>query len=142
MSNWTLRLHQSRQQRQTNKRELIPLPNEIRDNYSLQYHLHLEALQAGSGALFSLQLLMRVALSAAVLQQLGYGKDLSLPIEELEAAAKQTLDNGPSGAYRFDVATYHQFAHLVTYHDGQLDHAPVKALAYVEKQLSQYSKAS
>ena len=142
MNNWTLRLRQSQWQRQTNNKELLPLPKEVRDGFSLQYHLHLESLLAGSGSLFSLQLLMRVALGAAVLQQLGYGKGAGAPIEELEHAAKGALDSGAVGGFRFDAQTYRQFAQLLTQHYTQLEHAPVKALSYVETKLAQYSKAA
>lgn len=142
MNNWTLRLHQSQRQRQTNSKELLPLPRDIRDGLSLQYHLHLEILRAGRGTLFSLQLLMRVALGAAMLQQLGYGKSMDSTIEALEDAAKRALDSWGEGEYRFDAETYRHFARLVTHHDGQLEHAPVKALSYVETKLAQYSKAA
>lgn len=121
---------------------MLPLPGEILDGFSLQYHLHLEAMRAGCGSLMSLQLLMRVALAAEFLQQLGYGKGPELHIEALEQAAASALGAGTDGHYRFDTETVHRFARLLTHHDGQLHLAPVKALAYVETKLTQYSKAA
>ncbi|CAN7658183.1 Fis family transcriptional regulator [Massilia sp. LjRoot122] len=142
MNNWTLRLRQSHIQRKADRVELLPLPKPVRDGFSLQCHLQLEALRTGNGSLMSLQLLMRVALATAVLQQLGYGNSPNQPIEEYEAAAAAALGTGSDGSFQFDQAAFQLFARLLTNHDQQLNAVPIKALAYVEEKLRQYSKAA
>lgn len=120
--------------------EMLPLPQESRDQLSLEHHLQLEALRAGAGTLMSLKLLMRVALASLLLQQLGYGEPLPRSVEDYETTARHALDTGADGVYRFDAAAFAVFARLVNYHDAQLDVAPWKALIHVAARLEQYSR--
>lgn len=120
--------------------EMLPLPEESRKRLSLEHHLQLEVLRAGAGSLMSLKLLMRVALTSFILEQLGYGDVLPGTLEDYEATAKQALDTGAEGRYRFDDTAFRLFAGLVNHHDAQLEIAPWKALSHVAARLEEYSR--
>ena len=117
--------------------EMLPLQDESRKRLSLEHHLQLEVLRAGVGSLMSLQLLMRVALTCLLLQQLGYDGPLPRSADDYEAMAKKAFDGGAEGHYRFDDTAFRLFAGLVNYHDAQLDVAPWKALCHVATKLEQ-----
>lgn len=139
MQNWTTRLRQSQTRQRANKTELLPLPASIRDRLSLDHHIQLEVLRAGRGTLYSLQLLMRVALAAAVLQRLGYGPGSLRSVEDYEIAATDAMTCDTDGPFRFGDDAYQLFAALLTDHDAQLAVAPVKAMAYVAKRVERYT---
>jgi hypothetical protein len=117
-----------------------PFPKAIRDGLSLQHHLHLAALRAGAGSLLSLQLMMRVALTSAILNELGYGQPLSMAADAYEYLAAAALNAGSEGRYMLDAPAFAAFAHLLIYHDRQLETAPLKAFAYAAEKLDQYSR--
>lgn len=115
--------------------EFQPLPQATCSRLSLQNHAQLACLYVGAGSLLSLQLLMRVALASAILQELGYGHALPCDIEEYEALATQALHSGSEGCYRLSGEAYAAFAGLLLYHDRQLGTAPLEAFAYAADKL-------
>jgi hypothetical protein len=140
MQSWNLRLKQAHQARRVARTELLPLPIRVRDALSLEYHLQLEALRAGEGSLMALQLLMRVVLASAMLDDMGYGNTDMKPIEIYETAANTAFASGEDGRFSFDDRTYRMFAYLLTSHDLQLASAPVKAIDVIAQRLEQFSR--
>ncbi|WP_141213223.1 Fis family transcriptional regulator [Janthinobacterium sp. PC23-8] len=120
--------------------EFQPLPQATCSRLSLQHHAQLASLYVGAGSLLSLQLIMRVALASAILQELGYGHALPREIEEYEALATQALQSGSEGCYRLSGEAYAAFAGLLIYHDRQLATAPLKAFAYAAEKLDRYGR--
>ncbi|CAG9231828.1 hypothetical protein [Burkholderia vietnamiensis] len=135
MSGWAQRLDQSRVRSRAGKTELLPLPKAIRDVLSLEYHLQLEALRAGVGSLTALRILLRVAMAAQMLRELGYGGQRLHAADEYERIAGNAYESGEEGRYEFDPAAFRAFAALVTDHDAQLETAPVRVIDIVARRL-------
>lgn len=141
MRGWAQRLDQSRVRSRADKTELQPLPKAIRDALSLEYHLQLEALRAGAGSLTALRILLRVAMAAAMLRELGYGGRRLHTADEYERIAGNAYESGEVGRYGFDPAAFLTFSALVTDHDLQLEIAPVRVIDIVARQLERPSAA-
>lgn len=135
MRGWAQRLDQSRVRSRAGRTELLPLPKAIRDALSLEYHLQLEALRAGTGSLTALRILLRVAMAAAMLRELGYGGHHLHTADEYERIAGNAYESGEEGSYGFDPAAFRTFAALLTDHDSQLETAPVRVIDIVARQL-------
>lgn len=138
MKNWTHRLSQSNKTLRASRTELLPLPKAIRDVLALEYHLQLEALRAGVGSLMALQIMMRVAMAATMLGELGYGKPDISSFGDYEEVSKDTLSSGRDGWFAFDNKAFRLFAVLLTNHDAQLEIAPVRIIDVVAQRLDQH----
>lgn len=137
----TLRLHALSSGSRAGWEALLPMPREARDRLSLEHYLQLEALRAGVGSLMALQLMMRAALAATMLHQLGYGDAPLRPVEEYEALADEAMHEGSGGLYAFGEESFRVFAQLLGCHDRQLETAPLKAVRHVADKLAQYAGA-
>ncbi len=135
MRNWSGRLRQASATHRATKTELLPLPQRIRDVLSLEYHLQLEAMRAGAGSLMALQTLMRVAMAASMLVELGYGSGSGRTVADYENEASDAFAIGHEGRYAFSVATVKKFAALLTEHDAQLEVAPVRIIDQIARRL-------
>ncbi|MFT4509049.1 Fis family transcriptional regulator [Caballeronia sp. 15711] len=125
---WQASLHQSRSKKRLRKTDLLPLPKQIADVLSLEYHLLLESLRAGTGHFHNLQIILRVGLATSLLSSDGYG-DLNHDFAMLEAAAHRSFEQGmEKGVFEFDGPTFSMFAHVLTVHDQQIARAPVVAI--------------
>ncbi|WP_206952484.1 Fis family transcriptional regulator [Trinickia acidisoli] len=142
MKNWTYRLSQSNREQRAIKTELLPLPKPIRDVLSLEYHLQLEALRAGAGSLMALQILMRVAMAAGMLSELGYGKPGLDSLDDYEHVANEAFFAGQDGRFGLDNKAFRLFAGLLTNHDAQLEVAPVRVIDGIAKYLEQHGGAA
>ncbi|WP_245965096.1 Fis family transcriptional regulator [Trinickia dinghuensis] len=118
------------------------MPKPIRDVLSLEYHLQLEALRAGVGSLMALQSVMRVAIAAGMLSELGYGKPSTGSLGHYEDAANSAFSSGREGRFRFDDEAFRLFAGLLTNHDAQLEAAPVKVIDGIAKRLERHCRAA
>ena len=132
-------LHKRNEQSYLAKRirkiDCSPLPQHVRDALSLDYHLQLEALRAGVGTLFSLNILTRVAIAAGMLKSMGYGAPELETYSEYESTAWGAFTAAREGEIKFDDCAYQLFACLVTVHDSQLERAPVSAIQQVADRL-------
>lgn len=136
---WQARLHQSRSKTRLSKVDLLPLPKKIADALSLEYHLLLESLRAGTGHLHSLQIILRVGLATSLLSLDGYG-DLCHDFATLEAAARQSFEQGmEKDAFAFDHLTFSMFADVLTVHDQQIARAPVLAIEHLANRMEKLS---
>ncbi|MGF6573689.1 hypothetical protein ABH945_005810 [Paraburkholderia sp. GAS333] len=142
MKTWTHRLDQSSRISRTRRAELLPLPEAIRDVLSLEYHLQLEALRAGAGALMALQVILRVALAASMLRDLGYGGASLRPYAEYEERAAEALAGGIGDRYCLNDRGVHMYAALLTEHDAQLSIAPLNVIDQIARRLERYRKAA
>ncbi|WDD92106.1 Fis family transcriptional regulator [Burkholderia sp. FERM BP-3421] len=142
MKNWPTRLRKASANQTAMKTELLPLPQPIQDVLSLEYHLHLEALRAGTGSLMALQALMRVAVASRMLEELGYGNSVVRPVDDYENTARDALSAGTEGRYGFNALAVKEFAALVTEHDAQLQMTPVRVIDQVAKRLERKRSAA
>ncbi|AJX00032.1 hypothetical protein BM43_5 [Burkholderia gladioli] len=122
--------------------ELLPLPEPIRNVLSLEYHLQLEALRAGVGALMALQIVLRAAMAAAMLREMGYGGSTLRPLAEYEELASHALASGIEGRYGLNESGMRVYAALLTEHDAQLALAPLNVIDQIARRLERFRKAA
>ncbi|MFP3637722.1 hypothetical protein [Paraburkholderia sp. SIMBA_054] len=126
------------------KTELLPIPHNLRDSWSLQYHLALSTIRAGHGNAFFLGQIARVLMISNFLLGAGYEKDSLQVLADAQDAIGQIQQAGEStGNWSTrEPALWRPIAALLVLYDRQLSRAPTFEVIQAMQQQERAAEAA
>jgi hypothetical protein len=117
---------------------LSPLPAHVGNQFSLRYHIALEAMRMGKGSAAISQALLEMVMTAGLLADRGHGLlDYEQTRNAQGAIAKATTDGLKTKQWCLPQDGFDALCALATEHDIQLRHAPavdvIDVLGHVKK---------